>query len=101
LTTRSSPGTGGKTALSKPTKSCNALDNVAARHVFMAIDNCDWFEVLAFNRTGDHSLAHFSDGLTEPFEVDPSGDVHAPVGPGLGATADWDLINSSVIATAA
>jgi L-alanine-DL-glutamate epimerase-like enolase superfamily enzyme len=28
--------------------SYNALNNVAARHVMMAIDNCDWLEVLAF-----------------------------------------------------
>jgi L-alanine-DL-glutamate epimerase-like enolase superfamily enzyme len=78
--------------------SYNALNNVAARHVMMAIDNCDWLEVLAFNRSGDHSLAHFSYGLTEQFEVDPDGDVHAPTGPGLGTGVDWDLINSSVIA---
>jgi L-alanine-DL-glutamate epimerase-like enolase superfamily enzyme len=81
--------------------SYNALNNVAARHVMMAIDNCDWLEVLAFNRAGDHSLAHVSYGLTEPFQVDANGDVHAPVGPGLGVPVDWDLINSSVIATAA
>jgi hypothetical protein len=29
------------------------------------------------------------------------GDVHAPVGPGLGAEIDWDLINSAVIGIAA
>ncbi len=62
----------------------------------IAIDNCDWLEVLAFNRAGDHSLAHFSYGLIESFEVDRNGDVHAPTGPGLGAEIDWDLINSSV-----
>src|SRR5215470_13979059 len=58
--------------------SYNALNNVAGLHVIMAIDNCDWFEVLAFNRAGDHSLGHLSYGLTEPFTVDASGDVHAP-----------------------
>jgi L-alanine-DL-glutamate epimerase-like enolase superfamily enzyme len=81
--------------------SYNALNNVAARHVMMAIDNCDWLEVLAFNRAGDHSLAHFSYGLTEPFAVDANGDVHAPAGPGLGAGIDWELINSAVVAVAA
>jgi L-alanine-DL-glutamate epimerase-like enolase superfamily enzyme len=81
--------------------SYNALNNVAARHVMMAIDNCDWLEVLAFNRSGDHSLAHFGYGLTEPFTVDADGNVHAPTAPGLGADVDWDLINSSVVAVAA
>jgi L-alanine-DL-glutamate epimerase-like enolase superfamily enzyme len=81
--------------------SYNALNNVAARHVMMAIDNCDWLEVLAFNRSGDHSLDHFGYGLTEPFAVDAEGNVHAPTAPGLGADVDWDLINSSVVAVAA
>src|ERR1700754_3576009 len=48
--------------------SYNAFNNLAGRHVMMAIDNCNWLEVLPFNRTGDHSLDHFSYGLTEPFE---------------------------------
>ena len=81
--------------------SYNALNNVAGLHVMMAIDNCDWFEVLAFNRAGDHSLGQLSYGLTEPFAVDAGGDVHAPAGPGLGAGIDWDLINSAVVAVAA
>ena len=80
--------------------SYNALNNVAARHVMMAIDNCDWLEVLAFNRAGDHSLAHFGYGLTEPFQVDANGDVHAPAGPGLGAEIDWHLIRSAVSSVA-
>jgi L-alanine-DL-glutamate epimerase-like enolase superfamily enzyme len=81
--------------------SYNALNNVAGTHVMMAIDNCDWLEVLAFNRSGDHSLGHLSYGLTEPFEVDREGNVHAPTGPGLGVGVDWDLINSSVQAIVA
>jgi L-alanine-DL-glutamate epimerase-like enolase superfamily enzyme len=64
----------------------------------MAIGNCDWFEVLAFNRPGDHSLEHLSYGLAEPFCVDAAGNLHAPTGPGLGAEIDWALINSSVSA---
>ncbi len=48
----------------------NALNNVADLHVMMAIDNCDWFEVLAFNRAGEHSLEHLSYGLTEPLAMD-------------------------------
>jgi len=78
--------------------SYNALNNVAGLHVTMAIDNCDWFEVLAFNWSGDNTLGHFSYGLAEPFTVDADGYVHAPAGPGLGAAIDWPLINSSVTA---
>jgi hypothetical protein len=46
--------------------SYNALNNVAARHVMMAIDNCDWLEVLAFNRARacpDGSRARRADRL--------------------------------------
>jgi hypothetical protein len=80
--------------------SYNSFNNLAGRHVMMAIDNCDWLEVLPFNRAGDHSLDHFSYGLTEPFEVDAHGDVHAPTAPGIGGGIDWDLINSAVISVA-
>ena len=79
--------------------SYNALNNVAGLHVMMAIDNRDWFEVLAFNRSGDHSLEQLGYGLAEPFRVDAEGNVHAPTGPGLGAEIDWPLINSSVLGT--
>jgi hypothetical protein len=45
----------------------------------MAIDNCEGFEVLAFNRSGDgHGI------------------VRGPTGPGLGVGIDWELINSAV-----
>jgi L-alanine-DL-glutamate epimerase-like enolase superfamily enzyme len=74
----------------------NALGNVANLHVMMAIDNCEWFEVLAFNRSGDHSLEHLSYGLTAPLEIDAGGWLHAPTAPGLGVEVDWDLINSAV-----
>jgi L-alanine-DL-glutamate epimerase-like enolase superfamily enzyme len=78
--------------------SYNALNNVAGLHVMMAIDNCDWFEVLAFTRSGEHSLDQLGYGLAEPFRVDAQGNVHAPTSPGLGAEIDWPLINSSVSA---
>jgi len=74
----------------------NAMNNIACLQVMMAIDNCDWFEVLAFNRSGDHSLEHLSYGLTDPFEVDAEGNVHAPAGAGLGVEIDWELINASL-----
>jgi hypothetical protein len=37
----------------------------------MAIDNYDW--VLAFNRSGEHSLEHLSYGLAEPLAIDGAG----------------------------
>ncbi len=74
----------------------NALGNVANLHVMMAIDNCDWFEVLAFNRSGEHGLEHLAYGLAEPLTIDAQGMVHAPNGPGLGVEIDWELINSAV-----
>lgn len=76
--------------------SYNALDNVAALHVAVAVHNCEWLEVLPFSPPGERSLAHWGYGLVNPLTVDASGDVHAPSGPGLGAEIDWDLINSSV-----
>jgi L-alanine-DL-glutamate epimerase-like enolase superfamily enzyme len=76
--------------------SYNALDNVAALHVALAVHNCDWFEVLAFNPAGAPGLEHWGYGLATPLVVDGSGDVRAPAGPGLGVEVDWDLINSSV-----
>jgi L-alanine-DL-glutamate epimerase-like enolase superfamily enzyme len=74
----------------------NAMNNVANLHVAMAIDNCDWFEVLPFNRTGDHTLEHLSYGLAGFPVIDSHGDIHAPTGPGLGVDVDWELINASV-----
>ena len=74
----------------------NAMNNVASAHVVMAIPNCDWFEVLAFNRAGNgHSLEHLSYGLSEPVRIDGDGFLHAPTAPGLGIEVDWELINSA------
>lgn len=74
----------------------NAMNNVANLHVAMAIDNCDWFEVLPFNRTGDHTLEHLRYGLANFPIIDAHGDIHAPTGPGLGVEVDWELINGSI-----
>ena len=73
----------------------NAMSNVASAHVVMAIPNCDWFEVLGFNRAGDHSLEHLNYGLAEPLHIDDEGFLHAPQGPGLGIGVDWELIDSA------
>jgi len=51
----------------------SALNNVANLHVIMAIPNCEWFEVLSFNRAGDHDLEHLNYGLAEPIEIDSDG----------------------------
>ena len=73
----------------------NALNNVATLHVLMAIANCDWFEVLAFNPAGRYGLEHLSYGLARPIEIDGEGFVHAPTEPGLGFGVDWTLIDSA------
>ena len=63
----------------------NALNNVANLHVAMAIDNCDFFEVLL-----PHDLEAY--GLVDDIVVDNEGMVHAPEAPGLGYEIDWDLV---------
>jgi L-alanine-DL-glutamate epimerase-like enolase superfamily enzyme len=73
----------------------NALGNVANLHVMMAMTNCDWFEVITFNRSGYHELDHLSYGLCEPISIDAAGHVHVPSGAGLGIEVNWSLINSS------
>jgi L-alanine-DL-glutamate epimerase-like enolase superfamily enzyme len=64
----------------------NSLNNVANLHVIMAIRNCEFFEVLL-------PAAAQKYGLVEDIEIDARGLVHAPMGPGLGANIDFDLIN--------
>ena len=73
----------------------NAMNNVATVHVTMAMPNCDWFEVLAFNPAGHYGLEHLSYGLAQPIEIDGAGLIHAPTGPGLGFGVDWELIDSA------
>jgi L-alanine-DL-glutamate epimerase-like enolase superfamily enzyme len=73
----------------------NAMSNVASAHAVMAMPNCDWFEVLTFNRAGGHTLEHVNYGLAEPVHIDDEGFLHAPTGPGLGVDVDWELIDSA------
>ena len=73
----------------------SALNNVASLHVIMAIPNCEWFEVLSFNRAGEHDLEHLNYGLAEPIEIDHDGFAHVPAAPGLGIGVDWELIRSA------
>ncbi len=63
----------------------NSLNNVANLHVIMAIKNCEFFEVLLPAEAQKY-------GLVEDIAVDANGLVHAPTGPGLGASIDFDLI---------
>ena len=79
----------------------NALSNVATVHVTMAIPNCDWFEVLAFNPADHYELEHLSYGLARPIEIDGDGNVNAPDEPGLGFGVDWELIESARIGVVA
>ena len=69
----------------------NSLNNVANLHVTMAIQNCEFFEVLL--PAGAQKY-----GLAQDIEVDKSGFVHAFNGPGLGAAIDFDLIERKKVA---
>ena len=73
----------------------SALNNLASLHVTMAIPNCDWFEVLSFNRPGEHDLEHLNYGLAGEIDIDADGMAHAPTAPGLGIAVDWELIDSA------
>lgn len=75
--------------------SYNGLFQVASLHVIGAIPNCDWFEVISFNRVGDYDLEHLSYGLADPIDIDGEGFAHVPGAPGLGAEVDWELIRSA------
>ena len=57
----------------------------------MAIRNCEYFEVLLPDGAQKY-------GLVEDITVDRNGLVHAPMGAGLGAKIDFDLIAKRKIA---
>jgi L-alanine-DL-glutamate epimerase-like enolase superfamily enzyme len=63
----------------------NSMNNVANLHVTMAINNCNYFEVLLPAVAQKY-------GLVNDIEVDDQGLVHAPEGAGLGYEIDWDLV---------
>ena len=69
----------------------NSLNNVANLHITMAVPNCEYFEVLQPDAAQKH-------GLVQDIEVDASGLVHAPTGPGLGYEIDWPLIERNKVA---
>lgn len=63
----------------------NSLNNLANLHLACAIPNTTWFEVLLPD--GAHRY-----GLADEFHPDANGMLHAPTGPGLGATIDFAMI---------
>jgi len=63
----------------------NSLNNVANLHVTMAVNNCEYFEVLLPEAAQKY-------GLVQDIEVDRRGLVHAPEKPGLGYEIDWALV---------
>ena len=69
----------------------NSLNNVANLHVIMAIRNTEFFEVLLPAESQKY-------GLVRDIEIDAEGFVHAPMGPGLGAQVDFDLVKRKTVA---
>lgn len=63
----------------------NSLNNVANLHVTMAVNNCDYYEMLLPRSAQEY-------GLLEEVAVDAEGYVYAPEQPGLGYPIDWDLV---------
>ena len=72
----------------------NSLNNVANLHVAMAIRNTQFFEVLLPDAAQKY-------GLAKDIEIGKDGYVQAPVGPGLGAQIDFDLIKRKTVAVLA
>jgi L-alanine-DL-glutamate epimerase-like enolase superfamily enzyme len=72
-----------------------ATGNVATLHLVLAIKDYDFFEF----RLQGPSVYRF--GIQEEMEVDRDGFAHAPAGPGLGVTVDWDLLNRLTLETLA
>jgi len=72
----------------------NSLNNLASLHLVMALQNCDWFEVLVSHAPGRHDLDHLSYGLVEPLAIGRDGYATCPDRPGLGIEVDWDLLRS-------
>lgn len=68
----------------------NSLNNIANAHVALAIENCEYFEVIL-----PHEAQKY--GLVEDIELAPDGTVRPPDGPGLGASIDFDLISRMTV----
>jgi len=66
----------------------NSLNNVANLHVFCAIPNTEYFEVVLPDEAQKC-------GLVVDLSVGSDGFVHVPKGPGLGVEIDFDMIEKS------
>jgi L-alanine-DL-glutamate epimerase-like enolase superfamily enzyme len=62
--------------------------NIGNLHVIMAINNCDYWEVLLPSQ-------YQQPGVVNQIEVDSQGMVHAPESPGLGYEIDWNYIKKN------
>jgi L-alanine-DL-glutamate epimerase-like enolase superfamily enzyme len=67
--------------------STTATGNVAALQIVLSIKNCDYYEYLL------QGAPVYKFGINEELKVDNEGFAHAPSGPGLGVTLDWDLLD--------
>ena len=92
---------GGITALMKTAHLCEAngiktelhhgaspLMDIATLHCACAIKNCEFLELLVPEPRYEFGLKDYS-----ALHIDAEGNVHAPPGPGLGVTIDWDFID--------
>lgn len=77
----------------------DAMNNLATLHVGLAINNCEWFEIIAPHEPGSYDLEHLNMGLARPQEIDAEGYIHAPTDPGLGIAPDWDLLDNLRVGT--
>lgn len=66
----------------------NSLNNVANLHVFCAIPNTEYFEIVLPDEAQKC-------GLVDDLSVGRDGFVHVPKKPGLGVEIDFDLIGKS------
>ncbi len=62
--------------------------NMANLQVMMAINNCDYLEVLLPAQYREH-------GLVKDIVVDKEGMVQAPTAPGIGYEIDWELVKKT------
>lgn len=64
---------------------------MAHLHVILSIKNCNFFELPISQEDGEEG--YFDVGIQgNGIRIDKEGYVHAPQGPGLGLTIDWDQV---------
>ena len=74
---------------------CYGSTHVQAVHLHWSLSaaNCRFFEV-------PEPKGWLDFGMKSTIEPDADGYVHAPAGPGLGITIDWDVIDNATVLTA-